>query len=81
MKLLDIASGTCDLAIAFAHRTNAENITATDINYEMLSYGRQRLEQLGPVSYTHLVRVLAWLYWRENNGPLPWALFDGRASV
>ena len=47
MKLLDIASGTCDLAIAFAHRTNAENITATDINYEMLSYGRQRLEQLG----------------------------------
>ncbi|WP_165656835.1 hypothetical protein [Sutterella wadsworthensis] len=27
------------------------------------------------------VGVLAWLYWRENNGRLPWALFDGRAYV
>ena len=27
------------------------------------------------------VGVLAGLYWRENNGRLPWALFDGRAYV
>ncbi|WP_443743764.1 hypothetical protein [Sutterella sp.] len=27
------------------------------------------------------VGVLAWLYWRENNGRLPWALFEGRAYV
>ncbi len=27
------------------------------------------------------VGVLAWLYWRENDGRLPWALFDGRAYV
>ena len=27
------------------------------------------------------VGVLTWLYWRENNGRLPWALFEGRAYV
>lgn len=42
-KVLDIASGTCDLAIAFARRAGAENVTATDINSEMLAYGRSRL--------------------------------------
>ncbi len=27
------------------------------------------------------VGVLTWLYWRENNGRLPWDMFDGRAYV
>lgn len=47
MKVLDIASGTCDLAIAFARRAGAENVTATDINSEMLTYGRSRLMERG----------------------------------
>lgn len=46
MKVLDIASGTCDLPIAFAKYTDPANITATDINHEMLAHGAKRLEQL-----------------------------------
>lgn len=47
MKLLDIASGTGDLAIAFAKQTGAENVTATDINHEMLSFCRRRMAAEG----------------------------------
>lgn len=47
MKLLDIASGTGDLAIAFAHRAGADAVTATDINYEMLSFCRRRMAAEG----------------------------------
>lgn len=32
-KVLDIASGTCDLAIALARRAGAGNVVATDINH------------------------------------------------
>lgn len=46
-KLLDIASGTGDLAIAFAKRAGAGNVTATDINREMLTIGQKRLRQAG----------------------------------
>lgn len=47
MKLLDIASGTGDLAIAFAKRAGAGNVTATDINREMLTIGSKRLRAAG----------------------------------
>lgn len=47
MKLLDIASGTGDLAIAFAKRAGAGNVIATDINREMLSIGSKRLRNAG----------------------------------
>ena len=46
-KVLDIASGTCDLAIALARRAGAGNVVATDINHEMLAIGAQRLLQAG----------------------------------
>lgn len=46
-KVLDIASGTCDLAIEFARRAGAGNVTATDINYEMLHIGEKRLRDAG----------------------------------
>ena len=46
-KVLDIASGTCDLAIALARLAGAGNVIATDINYEMLAIGAQRMEAVG----------------------------------
>ena len=46
-RVLDIASGTCDLAIAFAKLAGARSVTATDINREMLAYGRSRLVERG----------------------------------
>lgn len=45
--VLDIASGTCDLAIALARKAGAGNVVATDINHEMLAIGAQRLQQVG----------------------------------
>ena len=47
MKVLDIASGTCDLAMAFARLAGDENVTATDINHEMLACGRDRMRAHG----------------------------------
>ena len=44
MKVLDIASGTGDLALAFALRAGKGNVTASDINHEMLAIGAKRLE-------------------------------------
>ena len=47
-KVLDIASGTCDLAIAFARRTGDEGeVWATDINHAMLAEGLKRLQETG----------------------------------
>lgn len=43
MKVLDIASGTGDLALAFAQRAGKGNVTASDINHEMLAIGAKRL--------------------------------------
>ena len=40
MKVLDIASGTADLAIEMAKRVGPGNVTATDINHEMLAITR-----------------------------------------
>lgn len=42
-KVLDIASGTADLAMKFAELAGPYNVTATDINHEMLSVGAQRI--------------------------------------
>lgn len=47
MKVLDIASGTCDLAIKFAHRAGDGNVVASDINHEMLAIGKARMEHEG----------------------------------
>lgn len=45
MKVLDIASGTCDLPIRMSRLTDSENVTATDINAEMLTVGERRLRE------------------------------------
>ncbi len=47
MRVLDIASGTCDLAIEFARRAGAGCVTATDINETMLHYGAKRIRDAG----------------------------------
>jgi demethylmenaquinone methyltransferase/2-methoxy-6-polyprenyl-1,4-benzoquinol methylase len=42
-KVLDVASGSGDLALAFARRAGAANVWQTDINEAMLRVGRERL--------------------------------------
>ncbi|MCL2022255.1 MAG: bifunctional demethylmenaquinone methyltransferase/2-methoxy-6-polyprenyl-1,4-benzoquinol methylase UbiE [Betaproteobacteria bacterium] len=47
-KVLDIAGGTGDLALAFAKKTGADGtVILTDINHAMLSRGRDRLLDKG----------------------------------
>ena len=47
-RVLDIASGTCDLAIRFGHLAGAEGeVWATDINRTMLTEGLRRLHATG----------------------------------
>lgn len=47
-RVLDIASGTCDLAIRFGHIVGAGGeVWATDINRAMLSQGLERLHATG----------------------------------
>jgi demethylmenaquinone methyltransferase / 2-methoxy-6-polyprenyl-1,4-benzoquinol methylase len=46
-KVLDVASGSGDLAIAFAKAAGAANVWQTDINEAMLRVGRDRLINLG----------------------------------
>ena len=46
-KILDVASGSADLAIAFAKISGAGNVWQTDINEAMLSVGRDRLVNAG----------------------------------
>ena len=45
-KALDIATGTCDLALAFEKKVGPTGeVWATDINHEMLKQGLRRLQQ------------------------------------
>lgn len=46
-KVLDVASGTADLAAEFAKRAGASNVWQTDINEAMLKVGRDRLANAG----------------------------------
>ncbi len=51
MKVLDLASGTADLAIAFAKKIGASGqVWATDINESMLRVGRDRLIDKGLIT-------------------------------
>lgn len=46
-KVLDVASGSADLAMAFAKISGAGNVWQTDINEAMLNVGRDRLVNAG----------------------------------
>ncbi|CAK0768728.1 bifunctional 2-octaprenyl-6-methoxy-1,4-benzoquinol methylase and demethylmenaquinone methyltransferase [Gammaproteobacteria bacterium] len=50
-RILDVAGGTGDLAVAFAERVGAQGaVVVTDINAAMLTVGRDRLTDRGLVS-------------------------------
>jgi demethylmenaquinone methyltransferase/2-methoxy-6-polyprenyl-1,4-benzoquinol methylase len=49
-SVLDVASGTADLAQAFAKRAGAANVWQTDINEAMLKVGRDRLANEGLIT-------------------------------
>ena len=49
-KVLDVASGTADLAKAFAIQAGAANVWQTDINEAMLKVGRDRLANAGLIT-------------------------------
>ncbi len=45
--LLDVATGTADLAIAAARKIKLDHITGIDLSDEMLNIGRQKIEHCG----------------------------------
>lgn len=46
MEVLDIATGTADLAILLAKKHSASNITGVDLSENMLAVGRRKVEEL-----------------------------------
>lgn len=46
-KMLDIASGTGDLAILACKRVNPELVMATDVSTQMMTIGREKAKQAG----------------------------------
>jgi demethylmenaquinone methyltransferase/2-methoxy-6-polyprenyl-1,4-benzoquinol methylase len=54
--LLDIATGTADLAIEANKMLNPDHITGIDISHEMLEYGRKKLEKQGLSDKISLVK-------------------------
>lgn len=54
--LLDIATGTADMAIMASRMLDAELITGIDISEEMLSVGRKKVEKEGLVDKIRLVK-------------------------
>jgi len=45
--VLDVATGTCDLAIATARKANPQIINGIDISEEMLNVGQKKIDKLG----------------------------------
>jgi len=68
-RILDLATGTADLAIA-AVKINPENITGTDIAEEMLAIGQEKINKLG------LSKKITLLKADSENLPFTDAEFD-----
>lgn len=47
LRVLDVATGTADLALALARLGRVEHVTGVDISEEMLACGRPKVERLG----------------------------------
>lgn len=46
-NLLDVATGTCDLAIAASRKISFDKIVGIDLSEEMLNIGKQKVERYG----------------------------------
>ena len=46
-KILDVATGTADVAIQTVRRTNADHVTGIDLSEGMLAYGRTKVKAAG----------------------------------
>lgn len=46
-RVLDVATGTADLAIALARKTRAESVLGVDLSKGMLEVGRKKVEKAG----------------------------------
>jgi demethylmenaquinone methyltransferase / 2-methoxy-6-polyprenyl-1,4-benzoquinol methylase len=68
-RILDMATGTADLAIAAA-AINPENITGTDIAEEMLAIGQEKVNKLG------MQKIITLLKADSENLPFKDAEFD-----
>ncbi len=53
-KILDVATGTADVAIMTAHMLNPAKIIGIDISDGMLSFGRKKIEKIGLESIIEL---------------------------
>jgi demethylmenaquinone methyltransferase/2-methoxy-6-polyprenyl-1,4-benzoquinol methylase len=53
--VLDVATGTADVAIEFARRAQPASVTGVDLSPGMLEVGRQKLERAGLRDRIHLV--------------------------
>lgn len=56
-RLLDVATGTADLAIMAARRDAAQHITGADISEGMLAHGRRKVADAGLGKRVELVRA------------------------
>lgn len=54
-RILDVATGTGDLAINLAHNTSADEVVGLDLSEKMLEVGRQKVETAG---LTHCVTFI-----------------------
>jgi len=47
VSILDVATGTCDLAIAVARKARPQSVCGIDLSEEMLNVGRQKVLKVG----------------------------------
>jgi len=69
--VLDLASGTADLAIADVRYAGAEKVVATDVSEEMMAVGRAKLAKKG------LAATISLSYADAQDLPFPDDTFDG----
>ncbi len=55
-KILDVATGTADVAIQTVKRTDADHVTGLDLSEGMLKYGRIKVEKAGLSQRIELVQ-------------------------
>lgn len=46
-NVLDVATGTCDLAIATARKIHPQSVSGIDLSEEMLSFGQKKVDSAG----------------------------------